>query len=380
MRTAIIIDGNYLLYKNVFILKNIKRIKQDLDELMFNDFKKLTKRFHFDDIYFVSDSKEGNWRKILYKEYKGKRVKDETIDWNFVFDSYEKFKQKIYKLRNVKTFELPGLESDDFISYIVKNQNKNGTSFVILSSDGDLHQLINYDINKKYINIQWNYKFNDERIYLPSNYQLMIDYLSKNMNENIFELDNSADFIKFIEDLINKTKVKSIVQEEIVFCKMIEGDKGDNIPTCIKLKDGQINEDGRGIGKDGAKTLYNLYKEVYPLDVDLNSDIFIDQLVKIISYSKKIKNDTIKEQLKTNLIFNRKMVLLDIRYMPEIVKNNLENHYLSVINNKVEYEIENLEQKLDEDDFFNDFDDNIPEEFSLENSGETFNPDSFWDL
>lgn len=380
MRTAIIIDGNYLLYKNVFILKNIKRIKQDLDELMFNDFKKLTKRFHFDDIYFVSDSKEGNWRKMFYKEYKGKRVKDETIDWNFVFDSYEKFKQKIYKLRNVKTFELPGLESDDFISYIVKNQNKNGTSFVILSSDGDLQQLINYDINKKYINIQWNYKFNDERIYLPSNYQLMIDYLSKNMNENIFELDNSADFIKFIEDLINKTKVKSIVQEEIVFCKMIEGDKGDNIPTCIKLKDGQINEDGRGIGKDGAKTLYNLYKEVYPNEIDLNSDIFIDQLVKIISYSKKIKNSIIEEQLKANLIFNRKMVLLDTRYMPVIVKNNLENHYLSVINNKIVYDIENLEQKLDDDDFFNDFDDNIPEEFSLENSGETFNPDSFWDL
>ncbi|MCK9415597.1 hypothetical protein M0Q97_02930 [Candidatus Dojkabacteria bacterium] len=380
MRTAIIIDGNYLLYKNVFILKNIKRIKQDLDELMFNDFKKLTKRFHFDDIYFVSDSKEGNWRKILYKEYKGKRVKDETIDWNFVFDSYEKFKQKIYKLRNVKTFELPGLESDDFISYIVKKQNNSGTSFVILSSDGDLQQLINYDINKKYINIQWNYKFNDERIYLPSNYQLMMDYLSKNMNENIFELDNSADFIKFIEDLINKTKVKSIVQEEIVFCKMIEGDKGDNIPTCIKMKDGEINEEGRGIGKDGAKTLYNLYKEVYPNEIDLNSDIFIDQLVKIISYSKKIKNSIIEDQLKTNLIFNRKMVLLDIRYMPVIVKNNLENHYLSVINNKIEYDIENLEQKLDEDDFFNDFDDNIPEEFSLENSGETFNPDSFWDL
>jgi len=146
------------------------------------------------------------------------------------------------------------------------------------------------------------------------------------------------------------------------------------------MKDGEINEEGRGIGKDGAKTLYNLYKEVYPNEIDLNSDIFIDQLVKIISYSKKIKNSIIEDQLKTNLIFNRKMVLLDIRYMPVIVKNNLENHYLSVINNKIEYDIENLEQKLDEDDFFNDFDDNIPEEFSLENSGETFNPDSFWDL
>ena len=69
MKVNIIIDGNYLLYKDVFILKKLRRIKQDLSELLMNDFKKLSKSFSFDNIYFVSDSREGNWRKMEYKEY-----------------------------------------------------------------------------------------------------------------------------------------------------------------------------------------------------------------------------------------------------------------------------------------------------------------------
>ena len=257
MKIKLVVDGHYLLYKNVFILKKMRRVKQDLDELMLNDFKKLSKKFPFDEIYFVSDPKEGNWRKLEYKEYKGKRVKDDTIDWTFVFESFDNFKKKVINQRNVKTFEFPGLESDDFIAHIVKEGNKNGTSFVILSSDGDLKQLLSYDIDKKYINVQWNYKFNDERVYLPLNYQLMIDNLSKTVNENLFELDNSSEFVKFLEDLINRTKIKSVVSEEVVVCKMIQGDNGDNIPSCIKIKDGLISDDGRGIGTDGAKTVYN---------------------------------------------------------------------------------------------------------------------------
>ena len=42
---------------------------------------------------------------------------------------------------------------------------------------------------------------------------------------------------------------------------MIQGDSGDNIPTCVKCKDGKMNPEGRGIGKDGAATVYKLYKE-----------------------------------------------------------------------------------------------------------------------
>ena len=198
MKVSLIIDGNFLLYKNVFILKNINRVKQDLKELLINDIKKLTTAFHFDNIYFVSDSKEGNWRKQIYKEYKGNRSKDENIDWEFVYKTYLEFKDEIKNKRNIKFLELGGLEGDDLIAHTVFENNKKGNSNVIVASDIDINQVLTFDLNKKYINIQWNYKFSDERVYLPENYQLIINELSNSSNDNIFELDNSSDFVKYL--------------------------------------------------------------------------------------------------------------------------------------------------------------------------------------
>ena len=78
MKINIVIDGNFLLYKDVFVLKKLRSIK-DLSILLVNDFNKLTKSFAFDNIYFVSDSVHGNWRKQIYQEYKGERVMDKAL-------------------------------------------------------------------------------------------------------------------------------------------------------------------------------------------------------------------------------------------------------------------------------------------------------------
>jgi len=380
MKINIIIDGNYLLYKDLFILKKLRRIKQDLNQLLLNDFKKLTKSFPFDNLYFVSDSREGNWRKLEYKEYKGTRVKDETIDWDFVYETYDKFKDEIKEKRNVKFLEMSGLEGDDFIAYIVRESNKKGYSNIIISSDGDIKQLLEYDLNLKFINIQWNYKFNDERVYLPENYQLAVEEISNSVNENIFELDNSGEFVKYVENLINRTKIKSTSSEEASVCKIIEGDTGDNIPSLIKIKDGKINPDGRGIGKDGAKTVYKLYKEIHPEPININSDEFIERLIEVVMYYKKIKGNLFKEHIKENIIFNRKMTLLNPIYMPKRFYDNMKSYFNEVDSKVINYEIEDLEAKLEEDDFFNVPEEIIPENFRMEDDGETFDPDSFWEL
>jgi len=380
MKISLIIDGNYLLYKNLYILKKLRRI-QDLPELLLNDLNKLSKSFSFNEIYFVSDSREGNWRKTEYKEYKGTRVKDKSIDWDFVYKTYDEFKDQIKSKKNVKFLELAGLEGDDFIGYIVKQGNKNKKSFIILSSDGDLQQLLKYDLTDKFINIQWNYKFNDERVYLPQNYQLAVEEIANTVNENIFELDNSAEFIKFIQDLLHRTKIKSISSEEVSVCKIIEGDSGDNIPSVIKIKDGKIDpEEGRGIGKEGAKTVYKLYKEIHPEPINIESNEFIDNLTEVIMYYKKLKGTTFKEYVKENLEFNRKMTLLNPIYIPTRIFDNMKSHYNDIDNRVIEYEIIDLDAKLEEDDFFNDVKEDIPENFRMEDEGETFDPDSFWEL
>jgi len=390
MKLSLIIDGNFLLYKDVFILKKLRRIKQDLKELLLNDLTKLSKSFPFENIYFVSDSKEGNWRKREYKHYKGERTKDDTIDWDFVYQCYSEFKDIVKSRKNVKFLEMSGLEGDDFIGHIITENNIKGVSNLIVASDKDIFQKLTFDLNKKYINIQWNYKFSDERVYLPENYQLILDELSNNVNENLFELDDSSDFVKFLENIINRTKTKTVSTEESAFVKLIHGDDGDNIPSCIYTKDGKVtqsperyggNGDGRGIGEDGAKTLYKLFKEIHPQQIDVDSDTFLDNLTDVVIYYKKIKDTTAKQIIKDNLIFNRKMMILDTKYMPKITFENMKNYFNEIDNRVVVYESEDLESKLEEDDFFNEKEMKLPEQFMMErDTEEAFDPDSFWDL
>jgi len=381
MKISLCLDASYLLYKSVFVLKKMKSLK-DLPDLLNNDLNKIIKSFPYCDVYFCSDSKDGNWRKQIYKEYKGTREKDESIDWEFVYKTFDNFKETVKKRKNIKFLELPGLEGDDLMAYAIKQGNKKGNSFIIISSDGDLQQLLKYDLNEKWINIQWNYKFNDQKVYLPNNYQLIIEKLANSVNENIFELDNSTEFVKFIDDLISRTKSKGVSYEEISLTKIVWGDKGDNIPSCAKVKDGKLDSDGRGIGKDGAATVYGLYKEIHPEPIDLDSDEFISNLTDVIIYYKKIKDNTAKDKIIEQLKFNRRLIFLDPKYMPKTTFDNMKKYYDSVENRIIEHEIIDWETKLEEDDFFNEPEekDLIPEQFSLQTDGEEFDPDSFWEL
>ena len=79
---------------------------------------------------------------------------------------------------------------------------------VIVSADCDLNQLLMYDLDKSCLNIQWNNKYSDERLYLPQNYQLLFDKLENQMIDDIFTVDNSNDFLKYINSLIQNTLIQ----------------------------------------------------------------------------------------------------------------------------------------------------------------------------
>ena len=67
----LILDGNYQLYRSVFILHKLKTLYGDLETLLLNDYNNITNAYPFNVIYFISDSKK-SWRKMIYPEYKGK--------------------------------------------------------------------------------------------------------------------------------------------------------------------------------------------------------------------------------------------------------------------------------------------------------------------
>lgn len=377
MKTQLIIDGNYILQKCTYILKTNRQIKEGLSDLLISEFKKMSKSYYYDRIFFVSDSKGGSWRKLIFADYKGKRKKDESIDWEFVYKTYDTYKDYVKSRTNVKFLELRNIEGDDFIAHIVKTSNKEGYSNVIVASDIDINQLLIYDINKNYINIQWNYKFSDEKLYLPENYQL---FLSESIKQDVDMFNISQDdFVGHLENIISKTTIKIINREESVFCKIVWGDPSDNISSIIKSKGGEIDEEGRGIGKDGAKTIYKVYKEIYPDPINFDSDDFLNKLIDVIIYVKKIKNVS-KDPIKDKITLNKKLIILDDKYMPQHIKDNMINHYVEVLNTNITYEISNLEEELEKSGYFNQKVEDIPENFRIEQSEEIFNPDNFWDL
>ena len=375
------LDSNYLLYKAVFILKKTRTLKQDLESLLYSDFNKLSKSYPFDNIYFISDS-QLSWRKMEYPEYKGNREKDDSIDWSFVFKTFSDFKNNIKKLPNVKFLEQEGLEGDDLIAHTIRETNIVGETNVIVSADCDLNQLLIYDLDKSCLNIQWNNKYSDERLYLPQNYQLLFDKMENEVVDDIFTVDNSNEFLKYINGLIQRTKVKSVTTEEIIFKKIVCGDTGDNVPTVIKIKDGKFDPDGRGIGKDGADTVYKYYKDMYPGEIDFKSNVFVSNLIEIIIYYKKIKQSNIQEQMRKNILFNIKMMVLQPEYMPTKVYENMCNYFYNVRNTTTKPGTITLEKILEEKGFSKkESVYNIPENFRIEETtNDGFDLDDYWEL
>jgi len=325
MKTTIIIDGNYLLNKDVFILYNLKSLHQDLSTLLRQDMDKLMKLYPFDKIYFISDSKAGYWRRQIYSDYKVGRVYDDKIDWEWVYNEYNNFVEELRQNKKIEMHKIDFAEGDDIMAYIINNNNELGYSNVLINSDSDLYQLLRFDLSKNYINISYNYKFSDERLYLPQNYNVFLSEKKRNAPNTLFSMNDDDEFIEFIEDLISRTKVSEISNEEVLFVKLISGDKSDNISSVYE----KIGKTGKpmGIGKTGAESIYRLYKETYNEIIDFDSDYFIEKVSEVVLFSKKI--DIIEiDDIKSKIKRNRRLIKLTQDYLPE--------YLLETLNEKIE--------------------------------------------
>jgi 5'-3' exonuclease len=321
MKSSLIIDGNYLLNKDVFILFEMKTLYSDLPVLLRKDVDKLTRMYSYDSIYFVSDSKY-RWRQDIYRDYKGNRKKHENIDWEWVNEEYNKLKGELTARPNIHFYEVPNTEGDDLIAHIVKKNNKKGISCVIMGSDADLHQLIRFDLGLGYMNIMHNYKFSDERTFFPKNHRIFLTEMSKQNTNSLFDMGDEGDFLEFLTKLRNRTKVTEVSDEQSLFCKIVTGDRGDNIPSVhLKMTKGGT----RGIGKSGGNTLYKLYKEINKEDIDFYHDSFIEKVTEVVSYSRKVVDESEKHSIRNSVIRNRQLVMLDEKFLPRDIQMKIES-------------------------------------------------------
>lgn len=313
MRLSLILDGNFFLMKLVFPLINMNTLYGDLMRALEINFKKHVEIYPFHQIWFVSDSKF-TWRKELVADYKANRVKDDKIDWEFIFNTYDEFKQTLDPVR-FKTAEAGGLEGDDWIAHIVKRSNENGISCLVMSSDSDLQQLLRWRLNPDYINMQYKDNIGYEKVYAPEGYQIFINNIRRR-ELDLFELDWKQDFLNLMDALKKTHTIEEVDPVKLIFKKLVMGDKKDNVMALLTTY--TTTNKPRGIGDAGANKIWDKFRDINPDLFDYDSEEFANDVTELVCEYKKVPmNDensaTVKDKLKNNL----KLLRLEKHYMPE---------------------------------------------------------------
>ncbi len=316
----LIIDGNYILSKNTFTLHKNNLLFGALHKSLENTVNNYRKWYPFANVYLVSDSKEKSWRKQLTTNYKATRKKDSDIDWQFVYNAYGEFKDSMKGL--VKILEAPHVEGDDWISFLVNKANKEGRSAIIVSNDYDIKQIVNYGLDPLFINIMTNEMYNKEKLFLPRNYQVFLNKVSKLPSDDIFELNDNNDFLLLLDRFINKYEINEIDPVESLMIKVISGDTSDNIGSVWSVTK---NGKKRGIGDKGAKTIYDEYLQEFG-EVNLGDPDLYENIADLICEKKKLSKTQI-ESIVENIKGNMRLIDLRLHNLPEEIIDKMENGY-----------------------------------------------------
>lgn len=316
----LIIDGNYILSKNTFTLHKNNLLFGALHKSLENTVNNYRKWYPFANVYLVSDSKEKSWRKQLTTGYKATRKKDSDIDWSFVYNAYGEFKESMRGL--IKILEAPHIEGDDWISFLVNKANRNGRSVVIVSNDYDIKQIVNYGLDPLYINVMTNEMYNKEKLFLPKNYQIFMNKVSKLPNDDIFNLNDNNDFLGLMNRFLNKYELNEIDPIESLLIKIISGDQSDNIDSVWSQNKGGKK---RGIGAKGAKNIYDEYLQEFG-EVNLYDPDLYENIADLICEKKKISKTQI-ESIVENIKSNMKLIDLRLQNLPKEILSKMEEKY-----------------------------------------------------
>ena len=324
MGVDLIIDGNYILSKLVFTLHKHNLLFGGLHKALENNITGYRKWYPFTNVYLVSDSKEKSWRKKLIDEYKGTRKKDTDIDWNFVYTAYGEFKEEVKS--TMKVLEAPHIEGDDWISYLTEKANEEGRSVIIVSNDYDIKQIVSYGLDPLYINIMTNEMYNKEKLFLPKNYQIFLNKVSKLPSDDIFSLNDNTDFLLLLDRFINKYEINEINPVESLMVKIISGDTSDNIGSVWSVvKNGKK----RGIGAKGAQSIYDEYILEFG-ELNLSDPDLYENIADLICEKKKLSKTQI-ESIVENIKDNMKLIDLRMHNLPEEIVEKMETGYSSII-------------------------------------------------
>lgn len=372
MTKTLIVDGNFLL-KQSYSVEG-----QNTTYLFITTLRKVIAQICPDKVFVSWDGEMGGYlRYQMYEAYKANRknkswFKDTIgLTESQVHRIETEKKELVYHKTNIQNYleelfirqiELPKIESDDIISYIVRKYHIDNNIY-IFTKDRDFLQLLKYDnVNiifaDKYYNVEKDNGFS-EKMYTIINKKNMSNYIDVHI-ENIALvksiIGDSSDNIEGIR-LFTENKLLKDIPElkhiKISFEQIDNFYKEKNDLDYFNFKNQITNKvynkiiEYKFTHNEGKLYYQNRYKVIYLCDIEsVNfSDKTLFELLKLKKVNKVII-DYIIDFLKTEKMFNDYNIFDTNRRLMSL----LDNYFLS------EQEIEQI------DDYFT-----LPLEYKDEN-------------
>jgi len=138
--SILLIDGMYLVFSSFYSHHAMRTLKGEPTGAVFGFISRvesLIQELRPDWLVVAFDSKEKNFRRDLYPEYKAKRLlpPEELIQQLPAIREY-------LTCRGIHFLEKPGLEADDIIALLARRFAAAGSEVLIFSADKDLFQLV----------------------------------------------------------------------------------------------------------------------------------------------------------------------------------------------------------------------------------------------
>ena len=278
-----------------------------------------------DKVIVACDSRHP-WRNDLYanienESYKGNRQKDTTKNWDKIFSSLNEYKE-ILKNDGFILTELDTAEADDVAAMWKEYFYNNGENVILISSDKDWTQLIDYEPSLNKFCVCFNPIANNRGKKLLHGTSEFFEWLnSVNSKTDIFFSNYNPQKDKFKNIKTHDTKIEYDVIDpnQVLLNKIMCGDDGDNAPSfCEYYKNGKKI---RMTPTKSKKILESFdVHNVKELCQAVNKNDFMNIVNKTFKY------DFCDFEPNERLMRQRKLVELSSILFPEKIKKLFETH------------------------------------------------------
>jgi 5'-3' exonuclease len=265
-----------------------------------------------------------SWRKSIEIEdggYKGDREekKEESpVNWKVFYELTDKF-ASILSQKGYVISRIPGAEADDLLFFWSEKLNNMQENVLLITGDRDLLQVL-----KKHENGSWTIALdpviNRKKISLTQD-TFDLKNTTSSLEVNIFNPDSWSSSNDVLTKLINSHEINIVNTQRICNMKVILGDGGDAVPSCISWPDKKEPHKIRTMTENNySKILANTPQLIDATWEELYEGAYIEEISSVMEDLKKITVD--REKVRDNLKRNCKLVILSNKTIPSQISES----------------------------------------------------------